>query len=310
MHDKQCTNGNIVFQPKLHLQQTLALLCPKPYKHPKTTKLNLNTTKEKDNGTLLCHHFLLRQRKEGHDVVFFFFFSNTKKIKHTRKQLKKNQKKGRSLPSSFCSAFSLLVLASAFPFLHFHFMCFLLASSSFQVVKKKNHKEKKNHRKEKTCKEGKELTFKFLLCPLTFDSRFCFPVLHFHFKCFILTFSFYQVEGEKKTTKKNKYAKRRRELTFKLLFCPFTFGSHFCLLTFALLFQALSLSIFFFSNKKKKTTQNKKPIEKKKNANKGRILLSSFRFALSFLAPTSALSFQVLSPNIFFFSNKRKKKTQ
>jgi hypothetical protein len=26
------------------------------------------------------------------------------------------------------------------------------------------------------------------------------------------------------------------------------------------------------------------------------------------LAPTSALSFQVLSPNIFFFSNKRKKK--
>jgi len=60
MHDEQCTNGNIVFQPKLHLQQTFPLLCPKPYKHPKTTKLNLNTTKEKDNGTLLCHHFLLK----------------------------------------------------------------------------------------------------------------------------------------------------------------------------------------------------------------------------------------------------------
>jgi hypothetical protein len=55
--------------------------------------------------------------------------------------------------------------------------------------------------------------------------------------------------------------------------------------------------------------QKKKPIKKKKNANKGRSLLSSFRFALSFLAPTSALLFQVLSPNIFF-SNKRKKKTQ
>jgi hypothetical protein len=144
MHDEQCTNGNIVFQPKLHLQQTLPLLCPKPYKHPKTTKLNLNTTKEKDNGTLLCHHLLLRQRKEGHGVVFFFFFSNTKKIKHTRKQLKKNQKKGGSLPSSSCSTFSLLVLASALPFLHFRFMCFLLASSSFQVVVKKKHKEKKN----------------------------------------------------------------------------------------------------------------------------------------------------------------------
>jgi hypothetical protein len=64
------------------------------------------------------------------------------KIKHTRKQLKKNQKKGESLPSSSRSAFSLLVLAFAFPFLHFCFMCFLLASSSFQVVRKKKKKEK------------------------------------------------------------------------------------------------------------------------------------------------------------------------
>jgi len=54
----------------------------------------------------------------------------------------------------------------------------------------------------------------------------------------------------------------------------------------------------------------KKPIEKKKNANKGRSLLSSFRFALSFFAPTSALSFQALSLNILFFSNKRKRKKQ
>ncbi len=94
-----------------------------------------------------------------------------------------------------------------------------------------------------------------------------------------------------------------------LLFCPFTFGSRFCLLTFALLFQALSLSIFFFSSKKKKKNEKKKKTHRKeKNANKERSLLSSFRFALSFLAPTSALSFQALSPNIFFFSNKRKKK--
>jgi hypothetical protein len=28
---------------KLHLQQTFPLLCPEPYKHPETTKLNLNT---------------------------------------------------------------------------------------------------------------------------------------------------------------------------------------------------------------------------------------------------------------------------
>jgi hypothetical protein len=92
------------------------------------------------------------------------------------------------------------------------------------------------------------------------------------------------------------------------LFFPFTFGSRFCLLIFALLFQALFLIILFYSTKKKNNAKKKKPIEKKKNANKGRSLLSSFRFALSFLAPTSALSFQVFSPNIFFFSNKRKKK--
>jgi len=157
MHDEQCTNGNIVFQPKLHLQQTLSLLCPKPYKHPKTTKLNLNTTKKKDNGTLLCHHLLLRQRKEGHGVIFFFLFFKHKEDKTHKKTTKKNQKKGGSLPSSSRFAFSLLVLASAFPFLHFRFMCFLLASSSFQVVRKKKHKEKRTIKKKKHIKKGRSL---------------------------------------------------------------------------------------------------------------------------------------------------------
>jgi hypothetical protein len=49
LHDEQCTNGGVVFQPKLHLQQTVPLLCPKPYKHPKTTKLNPNTPWMKQN---------------------------------------------------------------------------------------------------------------------------------------------------------------------------------------------------------------------------------------------------------------------
>jgi len=62
---------------------------------------------------------------------------------------------------------------------------------------------------------------------------------------------------KKKTIEKKKYAKKGRELTFKLLFCPFTFGSRFCLLTFALLFQTLSLSIFFFSSKKKNNAEKK-----------------------------------------------------
>jgi hypothetical protein len=68
----------------------------------------------------------------------------------------------------------------------------------------------------------------------------------------------------KKNHREKKNAKKGRELTFKLLFCPFTFGSRFCLLTFALLFQAFFLSIFFFSSKNKNNAE-KKPIEKKKN---------------------------------------------
>jgi len=53
LHDEQCTNGNVASQLELHLQQTLLLLCPEPYKHPKTTKLNFNTTKEKGDDNKL-----------------------------------------------------------------------------------------------------------------------------------------------------------------------------------------------------------------------------------------------------------------
>jgi hypothetical protein len=81
LRDKQCTNDNIASQPELYLQQNFPLLCPKPYKHPKTTKLNLNTTKEKGNDNKLplpfslehhhkktmahCFRFLLLKHKEN-----------------------------------------------------------------------------------------------------------------------------------------------------------------------------------------------------------------------------------------------------
>jgi hypothetical protein len=68
LHDEQCTDGNIASQPEPHLQQTIFLLCLEPYKHPKTTKLNLNTTKEEGNGnklplpsSLKHHHRRIRQ---------------------------------------------------------------------------------------------------------------------------------------------------------------------------------------------------------------------------------------------------------
>jgi hypothetical protein len=133
-----------------------------------------------------------------------------------------------------------------------------MASSSFQVVRKKKHKEKKNHREEKTCKEGKELTFKLLLCLLTFDFRFRFLILHFHFKCFILTFSFYQVEGKKKTTEKKKMQKKGRSLPS---------NSYFALSLLALVFAFSLLHFYFkrfllvssFSQAKKKQCRKKNP---------------------------------------------------
>jgi hypothetical protein len=50
LHDEQCIDGGVASQPELHLQQTLPLLCPEPYKHQKTTKLNPNTLWMKKNN--------------------------------------------------------------------------------------------------------------------------------------------------------------------------------------------------------------------------------------------------------------------
>jgi len=53
LHDKQCTNGGVASQPELELQQTLRVCGPEPYKHPKTTKLNLNTHWMKCNKKII-----------------------------------------------------------------------------------------------------------------------------------------------------------------------------------------------------------------------------------------------------------------
>ncbi len=50
LHDEQCKNGGVASQPELHLQQIGPLFGPKPYKHPKITKLNRNTPWMKYNN--------------------------------------------------------------------------------------------------------------------------------------------------------------------------------------------------------------------------------------------------------------------
>jgi hypothetical protein len=102
-------------------------------------------------------------------------------------------------------------------------MCFLPGIFFLSSSKKKKTQRKKNHREEKTCKEGKELTFKLLLCPLTFDFCFCFLVLHFHFKCFILTSSFYQVEEKKKNHREKKICRKKEGAYLQAFVLPFQF---------------------------------------------------------------------------------------
>jgi len=76
MHDEQCTNGNIVFQPKLHLQQTLPLLCPKPYKHPKTTTL---TPPKKKTMARYCAIIFFLDKEKKVTMLFFFSFFQTQR---------------------------------------------------------------------------------------------------------------------------------------------------------------------------------------------------------------------------------------
>jgi preprotein translocase subunit YajC len=119
-----------------------------------------------------------------------------------------------------------------------------------------------------------------LFCPFTFGSRFYSSVSNaFSWHLFFLK----QKKRKKKTIEKKKKCKEGKKFSFKLPLYLLTFGSHFCPPTFALLFQTLSLGIFFFSNRRRKKKQKKKTIEKKKNVEKGRSFPLSSRFAFSLL---------------------------
>ncbi len=78
----------------------------------------------------------------------------------------------------------------------------------------------------------------FLQAPIL-PSHFWVSFLPFCFKCFFLASSSSQA-GKKKKKKKNhreeKKWKERKELSFKLPLYFLTFGSRFCLPTFALMF--------------------------------------------------------------------------
>jgi hypothetical protein len=53
LHDEQCKNGGVAFQPELHSPQIGPLFGPEPYKHTKINKLNHNTPWMKYNKKII-----------------------------------------------------------------------------------------------------------------------------------------------------------------------------------------------------------------------------------------------------------------
>jgi hypothetical protein len=121
----------------------------------------------------------------------------------------------------------------------------------------------------------------------------------------ITFFFFSNTKRTKHIRKQQKNPKRREGAYLQGLVLLFHFWLPFT--TFG--FQTFSPSILFFSSKRKENkNKENKTIEKKRNVEKGGNFLSSSHSALSLLAPTFALLFQMFFPGIFFFSSKRKGK--
>ncbi len=200
-----------------------------------------NTITKEDNGTLL------------------FSSSQTQRRQNTQNNNNKNEKKGGNLLSSSHSAFSLLAPTSTFLFQTLSPDIFFFSS------KRKKKKRKENHKNKIKCREGKELSFKLPLCPVTFGSRFCLPISALLFQtCSLNIFFFWSKWKEKKPIEMKRNAEKGRSfpssshfalsllvLAFALPLCLLTFNSCFCFPTFALLFQTLYFGIFFFSSRKK-----------------------------------------------------------
>jgi len=115
-------------------------------------------------------------------------------------------------------------------------------------------KEKKTIEKKKNVKKGRSLPSNSHSALSLLALASALPLLHFRFKHFLLASSSSQAKEKKKNIKKKNHSeenkcREERELTFKLPFYPLIFGSYFCPPAFALLFQALSFDIFFFSNR-------------------------------------------------------------
>ncbi len=150
-----------------------------------------------------------------------------------------------TLPFQFGSSFCLPAFALLFQ------VFFLRKKTHTHTQRKKTIKKKKNVKKGESSPSNSRFTLSLLV------PTYAFLLLYFHFKRFLLASSSFQAKEKKKNTKEKKTINKKKckegkELTFKLPLYPLIFGSYFYPSVSTLSFQALSLGIFFFSNKRKK----------------------------------------------------------
>jgi hypothetical protein len=183
--------------------------------------LHFNITKENGDGNKLpspfslqehhkkktmahCHHLLLfcnTTTKKTLTHCCRLFLLKHRENKTHKKTTKKNQKKGRTLPSSSCCA--LFTFGSCFYPPTFALSFQVLSLDIFFFSSK---------RKEKKNTKG---TLKLLLCPLTFDSCFCLPTFALSFQVLFLDiFFFLNRRIEKKNHREEKNAEKGRNLPF------------------------------------------------------------------------------------------------
>jgi len=166
------------------------------------------------------------------------------------------------------------------------------------------HKEDKTHKKQPKKKKTKRREGAYLQAP-ALPFHFWFLLLSICFKRFLLASSSSQVKEKKRKTME----KKRNAMKGKNFPSSSRSALSFLAPAFTHLFQTLSFGIFFFSNRiKEKENHGEKKNCRKRKEFSFKLLLYPLTFGSRFCPPTSGLLFQTLFPNIFFFSNKRKKK--
>ncbi len=177
-----------------------------------------------------------------------------------------------------------MVLAFAFPLLPFCFKRFFLRIFFFSSRRnEKKIKEKKNHREEKKCREGKELSFKLLLCHVTFGSCFCPPGSTLLFQTLFPNIFFFSNRRKEKKPKEKNHRKKKMERKEGAYLQAFALPFHFWLLLLTSCFYPFISSNFslIYSCSQAK--------EKKRKCKKGREL--TFLLSLLHLGESIPLAF-------------------